>query len=124
MTTNDSSVLAAHPAALLLPAFANGTLSGEDRSYVAEHIALCAQCRGELEECQRLGAELREAYAGEGAPSPAVWRAVRERVVRERPGIRWLATLDNALRALLRPSFAPTFALVLLVVNVRELRSD
>lgn len=117
MSTNDGVILAAHPAALLLPAFANGTLSGAERSYVTEHLALCAQCRRELEECQRLGAELREVYAGEGAPSPAVWRTVRGHVARERPGIRWLATLDNALRALLRPSFAPTFALLLLVAQ-------
>jgi anti-sigma factor RsiW len=117
MSTNDGAVLAAHPAALLLPAFANGTLSGEERRHVAEHIAVCAQCRGELEECQRLGAELREVYAGEAAPSPAVWRTVQERVARERAGIPWTARLDNALRALLRPSYAPTFALLLLVAQ-------
>ena len=117
MSTSDNSVSAAHPAALLLPAFASGTLSAEDRSHVAEHIAVCPQCRRELEECQRLGADLRELYAAEGAPSPAVWQAVRNHIVRERSGTSWLAGLDDALRGLLRPSLAPTFALALIVAQ-------
>jgi len=117
MSTNDGSVSAIHPAALLLPAFASGTLSAEDRNHVAEHIAACAQCRRELEECQRLGAGLREVYAAEGAPSPELWPTVRGRVAAAQADGGWFSAIDNALRALLRPSLAPTVALALIVAQ-------
>ncbi len=120
MTLRDTPVLGTHPAALLLPAFVNGTLSGEDRAYVAEHVESCAQCRRELDECRRLGEELRDVYASEPAPSPAPWQRVQEAIARERArarSVRWLGALDDALRALLAPHFAPTVALALVVAQ-------
>ncbi|HYL25667.1 MAG TPA: zf-HC2 domain-containing protein [Burkholderiales bacterium] len=116
MTSRDTAAFGAHPAALLLPAFVNGTLSGEDRGYVAEHVESCAQCQRELDECMRLGEQLREFHASERPPSAAVWRKVQEGIARERgKSARWLGALDDALRALLAPRLAPTLALALVI---------
>ena len=55
MGQNTVSPLACHDDVwLLLPWYANQTLSSEEREYVEEHIKVCVTCRGELPVQQNL----------------------------------------------------------------------
>ncbi|HKV10239.1 MAG TPA: zf-HC2 domain-containing protein [Thermoanaerobaculia bacterium] len=52
----------------LLPWYANGTLPGEERRAVEDHLAACSRCREEVALCRATREALTE--AGEIAPSP------------------------------------------------------
>jgi anti-sigma factor RsiW len=106
-----------HPAGLLLPAFLNDTLSEDDRRQVSEHLESCAQCRRELDECVRLRAGLRQVYAAQPGPSPAVLRAVVEQVKREKART-WIGRLDDRVRSFLGAPWAPSFALALVIAQL------
>jgi anti-sigma factor RsiW len=117
MTERELLTVSAHPAAALLPAFLNGTLSEDDRRQVSEHLQSCAQCRRELDECVRLREGLRQVYAAQPGPSPVVLRAVVEQVKREKART-WIGRLDERLRSFLGAPWAPTFALALVLTQL------
>ncbi|HEX4963585.1 MAG TPA: zf-HC2 domain-containing protein [Thermoanaerobaculia bacterium] len=52
----------------LLPWYANGTLSAEDRKRVEGHAAGCRRCQDEIEACRQMAAAVKG--AGDAAPSP------------------------------------------------------
>jgi anti-sigma factor RsiW len=114
--TDRELLSAVHPAVLLLPAFLNGTLSAEEHREVGAHLAGCAQCRHELDECMRLREALGQMYAAQPGPSPALWHNLMERVKREK-AYTWIGRLDERLRWLLGPPWAPTFALALVIAQ-------
>lgn len=59
--TTDAPPLDPHEAAtLLLPWYANGTLSPEETWQVEEHLGQCPHCRAELEQYRILGEQVRE----------------------------------------------------------------
>ncbi len=59
--TTDAPPLDPHEAAtLLLPWYANGTLSPEETRQVEEHLGQCPHCRAELEQYRILGEQVRE----------------------------------------------------------------
>ena len=113
----DSDLLnGVHPAVPLLPAYLNGTLSGEEHRQVAQHLDGCAQCRRELDECNELREALGRMYAAQPAPSPALLHRVMARVERERPH-SWVGRIEERLRSLLAAPWAPSFALALIVAQ-------
>jgi anti-sigma factor RsiW len=115
--TDRELLSAVHPAVLLLPTFLNGTLSEEEHREVAAHLADCAQCRRELDECVRLREGLRQMYAAQPGPSPALFSAVMEQVKREKART-WIGRLDDRLRSLLSMPWAPSFALALVIAQL------
>ncbi|MBW8873952.1 MAG: zf-HC2 domain-containing protein [Acidobacteria bacterium] len=52
----------------LLPWYVNGTLAGQDRERVEDHMAGCRRCQGEVESCRRTAAAIKG--LGDVAPSP------------------------------------------------------
>ena len=59
--TTDAPPLDPHEAAtLLLPWYANGTLSPEETRQVEAHLGQCPHCRAELEQYRILGEQVRE----------------------------------------------------------------
>jgi anti-sigma factor RsiW len=52
----------------LIPWYVNGSLPGEERRAVEEHLAFCPRCREEERFCRRTAEALQQ--AGEVAPSP------------------------------------------------------
>ena len=83
----------------LLPAYAGGELSDEERAVTEEHLAACASCSRELDG-------FREARAGRAmlrdeTPPPGSWKSVWSGVQMElfpRPPSRSLVLFDHALR--------------------------
>jgi len=78
----------------LLPAYALGCLDGEDDLRVAEHLAACKLCRGELERYRSLVADLPFAVA-ESDPPPRLKETILQRARQARgmataaPKIPW-----------------------------------
>ena len=63
----------------LLPGLARGALKSSERAAVEEHLAMCAECRAELELVRHLASVLRRAPAIDTARiAPAVVRTARE----------------------------------------------
>ena len=61
----------------LIPWYVNGTLSGDEAAAVAEHIAVCANCREEVASTHQLSLQVRTAI-DETPPLPGrVWDRVR-----------------------------------------------
>ena len=98
----------------LLPAYALGCLDREDDLHVAEHLAACRKCRGELEGYRSLVADLPFAVA-ESDPPPGLKEAILQRAHQAKgtvlavPKVSWWQRLPW-LRA------APAWSLVSLVL--------
>lgn len=98
----------------LLPAYALGCLDREDDLQVAEHLAACRMCRGELESYRSLVADLPFAIA-ESDPPPGLKEAILQRAHQAKgiapvaPKVPWWQRLPG-LRA------APAWSLVSLVL--------
>jgi anti-sigma-K factor RskA len=113
----------AHPTALLLPWYATGTLSEYERLEVEQHLVTCESCRAELQALREVHGDLRAAFADEGAPTSAAYRAVQTRIGKPREA-RSGGRLDgiaNALRTLMIPRWAPAAAMVLIVAQLGAL---
>ena len=67
---------------VLLPWFVNGTLAGDERALVHEHLAQCERCRREVEWLQELSAACAAAAEAPGG-SPAL-RHLRQRLMASR----------------------------------------
>jgi anti-sigma factor RsiW len=88
----------AHPEELL-PWYANGTLAGEEKQRVEDHLRECAQCRQELAWLQQLRAQIKQIHAAESPGDLArarLMRAVREDS-RPRRARWWQAALAASL---------------------------
>jgi anti-sigma-K factor RskA len=104
--------LAAHKVAdVLLPWFVNGTLEGDERAFVEQHVSRCGRCQREVEWLRGLHAAC---IAGEAAPGAApALRNLRRRLEepprgrgpvsslrqlwsRARPWSRWLIAAELA----------------------------
>ena len=85
----------------LLPWYANGTLVGAELQEVERHLAICSQCRDEVERCRDEIAAVRSSAIDAPAPHPAGFarltaRIDEEEARRDRPR-RWLRALKRAL---------------------------
>jgi hypothetical protein len=83
---------AAHKVAdVLLPWFVNGTLDGDERSFVQGHVSHCASCQREVEWLRDLHAAC---VAGEADPDASIVLRRLRRRLEERPSarrpIKWL----------------------------------
>ncbi len=115
-----------HPQAQLLPWYAAGTLSQEERAQIQEHLRGCASCQTELQEMTRLRASVKAAYEKLPGPPTDVFRKVLTRIEAEsarRPGVsslaalwwRWIAPVEAGLRMAFTVRWVPALATVLLV---------
>lgn len=108
---------------VLLPWFVNGTLEGDERALVQQHLAQCERCRREVEWLQ----ELQAACTAAAAPgvSPAVHQ-LRQRLMAPRttPGLKGLLpALWQRLQPWTRAVMAAQLAAIVVlgaVVAVRE----
>jgi anti-sigma factor RsiW len=104
-----------HPAALLLPWYLNGQLSETERREVEGHLTGCATCKDELESLSALRQQTRDMIMRASGPSLRVKRVVmsevRNRVMRPRV----LDRIASAALELLRPKWAPSLALLIII---------
>jgi len=78
----------------LLPWFVNGTLAGEERAMVEQHLRRCRRCRAEVEELQEMKLRLGEAL-DEVKPSAGLLEETMELIDAE-------ARLEEELLKILR----------------------
>jgi hypothetical protein len=101
----------------LLPLFAGGDLPERKTRRVRKHLEACADCRRELEAYRKaLGAvadAVRESPAGDWTPGE--WRAVMDRVAKEKPEPRDRAAAAPAMTPKWVPAFASAATIVVAV---------
>lgn len=104
----------------LLPWYANGTLDEAEHAWVEEHLAECAGCRAEAEECGALGATVRAAETMAPAPHPVELARLLARIDATeelgRGGFRpwrWLRATLGGTPPLVRWALAAQLALLL-----------
>ncbi len=115
-----------HQEVALLPWYLNGTLSEVDRRQLDQHLASCQACRTELAELTGLKTELTALHAAQPGPSPHTARHILANVRREAalrhssPAGRRsrLNGVDDWVRMLLLPRWAPTLAAALLLAQL------
>lgn len=113
-TFGDASAHAAVDA--LLPWYVNGTLSGDERAFVAEHVARCDRCRREIDFLRDVFAACASLPTGEAAPARAPQPPVR--AAHGSLARNWQATTPW-IRGLLAAELAAiTVLATLLVVDV------
>jgi len=124
---NDVPPSDVHPVALLLPWYANGTLSVHERHLADAHLAACSSCRAELAELQSMREQLRAASVEQTAPE--LFQAVRTKIgagaaqqAADRNSPRsdpagLIGSVARGLRALLAPQWAPAAALALVLLQ-------
>jgi anti-sigma-K factor RskA len=98
----------------LLPAYALGCLDREEDLRVAEHLATCGMCRGELESYRSLVAELPFAIA-ESDPPPGLKEVILERAHKAK-GIEPAAPKTSWWQRLPWIGAAPAWSMVSLVL--------
>jgi len=126
MTEPETMPSDVHPEVVLLPWYANGTLSDTERQQVGRHLESCAPCRRELEELTLLKRRLTETYEAQSAPSARLARSVMAQVAADAraTGDRtdtpssWLHGLDEWFRSLFVPQWVPTLAAALLIAQM------
>jgi anti-sigma factor RsiW len=140
MTTPRPQPPEPHEAALLLPWYVSGTLAERERRMVEAHLRDCAECRGELASIVNLRQRTQAMFAGAPPPSPHVRAAVMAGVRQpqsaqaaearsptgavSRPARRsrpLLAPIAEVMQMLMRPSWAPALAVLLIVVQAGAL---
>ena len=72
----------------LLPWLVNDTLGAEERRAVEAHVAGCAECRAEVEQCRNLGEQVRGASVSP-SPHPAQLQGLLRRIDEGERGRRW-----------------------------------
>jgi anti-sigma factor RsiW len=140
MTTQKPQPPEPHEVALLLPWYVGGTLAEDERAVVEAHLRECADCRGELESIVNLRQRTRAMFASAPQPSPRLHAAVMAGVRQSQPGPTaqakgatpaasrparrsrpLFASIAGALQMLMRPSWAPALAVLLIVVQAGAL---
>jgi anti-sigma factor RsiW len=104
-----------HPASLLLPWYLNGSLSEPERREVEGHLRNCAACKSELDLLAELRRETRGMIMDAPGPGPRVKRAVMTEVTRRAARPRLFDRIAVAAKELLRPKWAPSFAVLLIL---------
>jgi Putative zinc-finger len=115
----------------VVPEVALGIADGAERARVLEHLAVCANCRRELDELSGIADELME-LAPERQPAPGFESRALERVGLEAPGPRrerrrrrlFGGPLRAASAGALAAAAATTIALVLAFGDDRRLASE
>jgi hypothetical protein len=132
MTDPKASPPDLHPAALLMPWYASGTLPERERLEVEDHLRTCAACRAELESVGVFRQRARALFEDQPIPERRMFETVMSRVQQDasarprsardlpaRPGL--LDALLQPLRVLMRPTWAPAVAVVLIVLQAGAL---
>ena len=125
MSDPDTTPAGIHQEAELLPWYLTGTLPEPERRQVDRHLESCTTCRSELEELTQIRRDLATVYASQSIPSSQLTRSVMAKVdaqarhqadpqTTRRSGVRGL---DQWIRSLLLPQWAPTFIVMLLVAQ-------
>jgi anti-sigma factor RsiW len=104
-----------HPASLLLPWYLSGSLSEAERREVEGHLMTCTACKSELEMLAELRRETRGMIMDAPGPGPRVKRVVMAEVNRRAARPSLLDRIDVAAKELLRPKWAPSFAVLLII---------
>lgn len=125
MSDPDTIPTGIHQEAELLPWYLTGALSEPERRQVAHHLESCKACREELDEITQIRQDLATVYASQPVPSSQLARSVMARVDEQaRPQANpqtvrraGVLGLDQWIRSLLLPQWAPTFVVLLLVVQ-------
>jgi hypothetical protein len=81
----------------LLPWYATGALSAEERADIAAHLANCAECQGELQAEQRMAEIIVTAPSGHTGDVDAAWAVARKRMSATPRGVK--IALASALAA-------------------------
>jgi anti-sigma factor RsiW len=104
-----------HSIALLLPWYLSGRLSEPERREVEGHLTGCAACKDELASLSEMRRQSRDIIMGAPGPSPRVKHVVMSRVRNWRPRPRFLDRVASAAVELLRPKWAPSLAVLLII---------
>ncbi len=110
-TFGDASAHAAADA--LLPWYVNGTLTGDERAFVSEHVGRCERCRREVAFLRDVFAACAALPTGEGESGLAPQPPARAR--RMAPGRAWHAT-NPWIRGLIAAELAAIAVLATLLV--------
>lgn len=119
-----------HQTALLLPWYAEGTLSQEEHRRVEAHLRECQTCRQELADIRKIQQRVSTFYAEQPRPSPDVFARVKARihqlesrqqqaqtVTSPKWWETWLSVFESWTRPLFVPQWAPTLAVALIVAQ-------
>lgn len=125
MSDPDTIPTGIHQEAELLPWYLTGTLPEPERRQVAHHLESCESCRAELDEIAQIRRDLTTVYASQSVPSFQLARSVMAKVDEQArpPGDQQgtpgsgVDRLDQWLRSLFLPQWAPTFVILLLVAQ-------
>jgi hypothetical protein len=122
-----------HQTVALLPWYVNGTLSASDRAAVSTHLRECLSCQTELDELVRVDNQIKQAVHAGPLPSTGLAQTVlsrirqdaqrgQEEVRRTSPVMTeprtLIANIDQWLRNLFVPQWAPTLAATFLVAQL------
>ncbi len=125
MSDPDTIPAGIHQEIELLPWYLTGTLPEPERRQVAQHLESCTTCRSELDELTQIQRDLATIYTSQSVPSSQLARSVMAKVDEQaRPPAdqQWtpgsgVDRLDQWLRSLFLPQWAPTFVVMLLVAQ-------
>jgi hypothetical protein len=114
-----------HPEAILLPWYANGTLSQSERQQVARHLESCADCERQFEEITGIRNQLITFYGSQPSPSRRQAQLILAKVAQEAsarqstPVTRqsWQDRVDGWIRTFFLPQWVPTLAASLIFVQ-------
>jgi hypothetical protein len=114
-----------HPEAILLPWYANGTLSQSERQQIARHVDSCADCEHQLEEITGIRKQLITFYEGQPSPSRRQAQLILAKVAQEASARRsapvtgqsWQDRVDGWIRTFFLPQWVPTLAASLIFVQ-------
>jgi hypothetical protein len=128
---NPSSGENLHLPTMLLLGYATNTLPEEERQKVDQHLTECQTCRQELEEIDHLRNQVTSHFDSFPAPSPHVFERVKaitleeealqpkqkEKFVRHNVWIQLVTMIEEGIGALFIPRWAPSLAVMLIVVQ-------
>lgn len=121
MTDTNTSTPDLHPAALLMPWYASGSLPEHERRDVEAHLRTCAACRAELESVGVFRQHTRDLFESQPFPEQRIHDAViarlNDEISRNNRTSGRRSFVETFLQGLMRPSWAPAIAVALIVVQ-------
>jgi hypothetical protein len=114
-----------HTETMLLPGYANQTLSSEEEQQVANHLKTCIACQQELQEVTNMQTAIKTSIEQRPGPSPAAFSTLMRCIEQEKQtqtlrvaqptATPWWESLESAFRSLFEVQWVPALASVLIV---------
>jgi hypothetical protein len=114
-----------HTETMLLPGYANQTLSPEEKQQVTNHLKTCIACQQELQDVTTMQTAIKTSIEKRPGPSPAAFSTLMRRIEQEKQtqthrvaqptATPWWESLESAFRSLFEVQWVPALASVLIV---------